>query len=237
MNDKEILLRLLQMAYTDDALTQPAKAEFEKFVIQFDEVGAELEFPLNDLGLEQEKTLRNLSETGYTTQSLRYHGSNDGHILHVNLRGEKFLELANGQVRTVVVEMQDSGHREMFESGAVRDSQAGKSRPDLLSPFALDRVGYWMKAGAEKYGPYNWQKGMNYSRVTASLFRHLLAFMKRDNTEDNLAAIVANACFLIHFEEMIKRGILPESLDDLPRYNEIPRVSNGDEPYERSFEV
>jgi hypothetical protein len=214
MDDQTILLRLLQSAYIDDALTQAAKAEFEKFVIQSNEEGMEREFPLNDLDMDQEKTLRNLSETGYTTQALRYHGSGGGHILHVDLRGKKFLGLAD---TPAFVEMQDSGKREVFETGAVRDSQEGKPRPDLVSPFALERVGHWMAKGAEKYGLYNWQKGMNYSRVTASLYRHLLAFMKRDNTEDNLAAIVANACFLMHYAEMIKRGVLPESLDDLPK--------------------
>ncbi|MCL2306494.1 MAG: DUF5664 domain-containing protein, partial [Planctomycetaceae bacterium] len=87
--------------------------------------------------------------------------------------------------------------------------------------------------GAEKYGSHNWQKGMNFSRVTASLFRHLLAFLKRDESEDHLAAIIANSSFLIHLEEVIKRGLLPESLDDLPKYNEIPCVHfNGDTPLE-----
>ena len=229
MNDKEILLRLLQTASTDDALTQSAKAEFEKFVVQFDEVGAELEFSLNELEPDQEKTLRNLSENGYTAQSLRYFGPNDGHRLLVNLRGKKFLELANRQVRSVATGMQDFGNRETFTTGAVRDSQEGKSRADLISPFSLDRVGHWMAAGAKKYGTHNWQKGMNFSRVTASLFRHLLAFLKRDDSEDHLAAIIANSSFLIHFEEVIKRGLLPESLDDLPKYNEIPGVHfNGD---------
>ena len=234
MNDKEILLRLLQTAYTDDALSQPAKAEFEKFVIQFDEVGAELEFPLNDLDLEQEKTLRNLSEAGYTTQSLRYHGSNGGHILHVNLRGEKFLELANGQVRTIVDEIQDSGHRETFESGAVRDSQEGKSRPELISPFATEKLAHWLRLGAEKYAPRNWELGIPLSRCLASAQRHLLKYQQRTKDgEDHLTAAYCNIMFMIHTVEMIKRDVLPESLDDLPRYNKIPGVHfNADEPYE-----
>jgi hypothetical protein len=232
MNDKEILLRLLQTAYTDDALEQPAKAEFEKFVIQFDEVGAKLEFPLNDLDLEQEKILRSLSDAGYTTQAVRYHGTNGGHILHVNLRGEKFLELANGQVRTVVFGMQDSGKRETFESGAVRDTAVGKSRPDLISPFATEKLAHWLRLGAEKYSPRNWEKGIPLSRCLASAQRHLLKYQQgAEDGEDHLAAAYCNIMFMIHTVEMIKRGVLPESLDDLPRYSEIPRVHfNGDEP-------
>jgi hypothetical protein len=347
MSDKEILLRLLQTAYTDDALTQPAKAEFEKFVIQFDEEGEELEFPLNDLDLEQEKILRILSETGYTTQAVRYHGTNGGHILHVNLRGEKFLELANGQVRTVVfgltnpnssrtipmksdleilqqlheelksadpppfdvsvidfyggligrvpedgyelifpdkdlpeteeaairqlkhygyvklhfayrlsegyiyqvnlrgkrffeiadrqfVGMQDSGKREEFETGAVRDTADGKARPDLISPFATEKLAHWLRLGAEKYAARNWERGIPLSRCLASAQRHLLKYQQgAEDGEDHLTAAYCNIMFMIHTVEMIKRRILPESLDDLPRYSEIPRVHfNGDEPIE-----
>jgi hypothetical protein len=37
----------------------------------------------------------------------------------------------------------------------------------------------------------------------------------------------------MHYDAMIQRGLLPESLNDLPNYNTIPRVhQNGDEPYE-----
>ncbi len=140
MNDNDILLRLLQQAYTDETLIQPAKKEYETLVVRFDEYGAEQEIPLDDLDEHRESSLRNLKTQGYTTQSLRYHGPEGGHVLHVNLRGEKYLELANDK-RSVVVEpepaipnpftnpqnnsMQDSGQRQTFSTGAVRDSAEG----------------------------------------------------------------------------------------------------------------
>ena len=34
----------------------------------------------------------------------------------------------------------------------------------------------------------------------------------------HLAAIAVNASFLMHYDAMIKRGVLPQSLDDLPKY-------------------
>jgi hypothetical protein len=39
---------------------------------------------------------------------------------------------------------------------------------------------------------------------------------KRD--EDHLAAIMFNAMALIHYEEMIERGLLPADLNDMPNY-------------------
>jgi len=36
--------------------------------------------------------------------------------------------------------------------------------------------------------------------------------------EDHLAAVATNCMFLLHFTEGVKRGFLPESLLDLPKY-------------------
>jgi len=42
-----------------------------------------------------------------------------------------------------------------------------------------------------------------------------------------------NASFLMHYDAMIKRGVLPESLNDLPTYEQVPRVHRStDEPLE-----
>jgi hypothetical protein len=42
---------------------------------------------------------------------------------------------------------------------------------------------------------------------------------KRD--EDHLAAIMFNAMALIHYEEMIERGLLPAELNDMPNYQRV----------------
>jgi len=54
-------------------------------------------------------------------------------------------------------EMKDSGQRQTFESGAVRDSDDDKLRPELISPFAMERLAEWLKIGALKYAPRNWE--------------------------------------------------------------------------------
>ena len=216
MNDKDILLRLMQQAYSDDALTQTARKEYEKLVNRFDEDGMELEFPVIDLDEHLENALQNLHETGYTIQALRYHGPTDGHSLHVNLRGEKFQKIAINNHS--VVGMNDSGKRETFATGAVRDSAEGKPRPELISPFAMERLAEWLRKGAEKYAPRNWEAGIPLSRCTASLCRHLLKFQQGATDEDHVAAILCNAMFIAHIQEMCNRGVLPESLLDMPKY-------------------
>ena len=233
MDDRDILQRLLQQAYTDDPLSQAAKQEFEKLVTRFDEDNADLEISIRDLTDVREKILRNLSDKGYTAQSLRYHGPDMGHILHVNLRGKKFHDFANGQTVPVVVGMQDSGERQSFETGAVRDSAEGKSRPDLISPFATERLGNWLLLGSKKYSERNWERGIPVSRTIASLHRHLMKYQQGSKDEDHLAAIMCNAMFILHTEEMVKRGVLPESLLDMPDYHALPPGhNNGDEPYD-----
>ena len=48
--------------------------------------------------------------------------------------------------------MTDSGKRQSFGKGmAIRDTADDKPRPDLISPFAEERQGHWLRMGAAKY--------------------------------------------------------------------------------------
>lgn len=114
--------------------------------------------------------------------------------------------------------MHDSGNRQSFSTGAVRDTADDKPRPDLFSPFAEERVGQWLRLGAVKYSERNWEKGIPNSRCFASLRRHVMRYQQGDRSEDHLAAIIFNAMAIIHNEEMIRRGVLPAELDDMPEY-------------------
>ena len=114
--------------------------------------------------------------------------------------------------------MKDSGTRHHFESGAVRDPAAGKPRPDLVSPLFMLRLGERLRLGAEKYAERNWEMGIPQSRCAASLMRHLMQYLAGAMDEDHLAAVACNVMFLMHNEEMIRRGLLPAELDDLPMY-------------------
>jgi dATP/dGTP diphosphohydrolase len=112
----------------------------------------------------------------------------------------------------------DSGEREEFRTGAKRDVREGKGRYDLISTFGLKRLALLYERGCIKYGPNNWTKGMPFMRVLDSLLRHANQYLQGEPIEDHLAAIAWNAFALIHYEEMIKLGLLPKELDDRPCY-------------------
>ena len=116
--------------------------------------------------------------------------------------------------------VKDSGRRRGFESGAVRDAEGGKVEPGLVSPLFLERLGWRMSGGAEKYDPRNWEKGMPLDTYWRSLWRHLVEFGRGDGGEDHLAGAAFNLMALMHTELAIHRGLLPSSLNDLPGYTQ-----------------
>lgn len=116
--------------------------------------------------------------------------------------------------------MHDSGKRQQFASGAVRDTAENKPRPDLISPHAHLREGAWLGIGAQKYAERNWEAGIPISRCIASLCRHLAAYQLGLTDEDHMAAIRTNAGFILHYEEEIKAGRLDPAIDDMPKYTQ-----------------
>lgn len=95
----------------------------------------------------------------------------------------------------------DSGQRQEFPSGMVRDTQDGKPRFDLIPVESLHRLADLYARGAEKYGDNNWVKGQPFSRAYASLFRHLIQWREGDKSEDHIAAVAWNAFALMYYEE------------------------------------
>jgi len=97
--------------------------------------------------------------------------------------------------------MQDSGERQQFGSGAVRDTTTGKGRFDLLSPELLFRLSKWAELGSMKYSDRNWEKGMPISRCCDSALRHLVKYLDGWDDEDHLAAVAWNCMAMMHFEK------------------------------------
>lgn len=95
----------------------------------------------------------------------------------------------------------DSGQRQSFDTGMVRDTQDGKPRYDLIPVGPLKRLADLYMRGAIKYDDNNWQKGQPYSRAYASLFRHMIAWREGDRSEDHLAAVAWNAFTIMWYEE------------------------------------
>lgn len=98
--------------------------------------------------------------------------------------------------------------KQHFESGAVRDTDQGKLRYDLIPPSSLARLADRYTKGAEHYGDHNWTKGIPSSRHLASLMRHLEQARNGDTDEDHWAAVAWNA-----FAIMYNQNLLPEQHD------------------------
>ena len=111
--------------------------------------------------------------------------------------------------------VKDSGERQKFVTGAQRDIQVGKGRFDLLPCHALTRLAKHFESGANKYGEWNWSKGIPLNRYLDSAMRHLVKFMDGENDEDHAIAAVWNIMCLIETQKMINDGFLPKELDTL----------------------
>ena len=120
-----------------------------------------------------------------------------------------------GQTLTNYSAVRDSGERQEFETGSVRDTRDGKGRFDLITPIGLKRLAVHYENGARKYGDRNWEKGQPVSRYLDSAIRHLYAYLAGDRSEDHLAASAWNSLAAIHTEQRVRDGALPEELNDL----------------------
>jgi len=119
----------------------------------------------------------------------------------------------------------DSGQRSEFSTGAHRDLQEGKGRMDLMPFLALMEVSKVYEEGAKKYSDNNWRKGIPLSRYADSGMRHMAKWMAGRRDEPHLHMAAWNLLCLIETEELIKQGLLPEELNDLP-YNPLEIEDN-----------
>jgi hypothetical protein len=109
---------------------------------------------------------------------------------HIREAEERRVEVELGYVT------KDSGERQQFDSGMVRDSQRSKTRYDLVYLPMLKRWADLMGRGADKYGERNWEKAEGeeeLNRFKESAFRHFIQwFMEENLDEDHAAAILFN---------------------------------------------
>ena len=112
-------------------------------------------------------------------------------------------------------QVEDSGKRQKFNTGSVRDTREGKGRYDLLPPEAIYRLAVHFANGAVKYGDRNWEKGQPLSRYLDSALRHLFKYLGGSRVEDHLAAAAWNALCCIQTEHWVNTGKLPKELDDM----------------------
>lgn len=83
----------------------------------------------------------------------------------------------------------------------------GKIRYDLLEPHAIEELAKVFTIGAEKYAPRNWEKGMPWSKVVASLKRHIAEFEKGEDYDKetqlfHMAHAAWNAMALVSYYKL-----------------------------------
>jgi hypothetical protein len=112
------------------------------------------------------------------------------------------------------MEIKDSGKREHFSSGAVRDIRQKKGRFDLLPFYAMESLSRHFEKGALKYGDRNWEKGMPQSRFFDSAMRHLMKFGQGMKDEDHLLAALWNISCMVDQRQRFKLKKIDKRFND-----------------------
>lgn len=81
---------------------------------------------------------------------------------------------------------------------------AGKLPYDLLPLDAVEELTKIYQMGANKYAPHSWEQGMRYSRVYAALLRHLFAWWRGEDKDQesglsHMAHVAWNALALLTY--------------------------------------
>lgn len=89
-----------------------------------------------------------------------------------------------------------------FKSGAVRSSDTQDVRYDLVSPIGLEAVARACAEGAEKYGDYNWEKGMPVHDLLNHVLRHINLFLSGDREDDHLGHAAWGCMAAVHSDKL-----------------------------------
>lgn len=89
-----------------------------------------------------------------------------------------------------------------FSTGAVRSSDKAGVRYDLITPIGLRRIAETYKEGYDKYGPFNWERGMPISDILNHTIAHIYQFLSGvESGEDDLAHAAWNLLAAMHMQE------------------------------------
>jgi hypothetical protein len=108
--------------------------------------------------------------------------------------------------------IKDSGERQEFASGMVRDVTEGKTDYTLILDGPMfNRWAIHLTKGAKKYAKRNWMQAngqVELDRFRESALRHLIAWMEGHTDEDHAAATFFN----INGAEYVKQQMADEAL-------------------------
>lgn len=87
------------------------------------------------------------------------------------------------------------------EDGGVRETNHYKGTFQYMSMEGLERLSARYKYGEIKYGASdNYKNGLPVGNCIDSCFRHLVAYLKGDNSEDHMAAVAWNTFCIMEME-------------------------------------
>jgi hypothetical protein len=111
--------------------------------------------------------------------------------------------------------LKDSGTRQSFRTGAVRDAQGIKGRFDLIPFWPILAYAAVLEAGAKKYDDNNWRKGMPISRYLDCAERHMGKFKAGFRDEPHLWQALWNIAGAVHSQVQTYFGKYPVEFNDL----------------------
>lgn len=99
----------------------------------------------------------------------------------------------------------------MSNNGGGLRYNEGKTRYDLVPAFAQEQYAKVLTLGAQKYSERNWEKGMPWSKILASLERHLYAIKKGEDYDPesgllHSAHVMTNSAFLTEYYKIFPQG-------------------------------
>lgn len=125
--------------------------------------------------------------------------------------------------------LKDTGERNTFDSGAMREPKKGHGRYDLLpgiaiatvmtatggeplAPLGIRAAAEIYEAGSIKYADRNWEKGLPLQSFLDSGLRHMYKAVAGMDDEPHLAMALWNFLCFVHTDILIKNGVYPETL-------------------------
>lgn len=114
--------------------------------------------------------------------------------------------------------LKDSGTRQGFESGAVRDAQQKKGAFHLVPEVVIFLLARIYEEGAKKYAARNWEKGMPISVYINSAQRHLAKYKMGMRDEPHLSQALWNVAGALWTAVMVHLGLRDPKLNDMPSH-------------------
>ena len=125
-------------------------------------------------------------------------------------------------------EVKDSGQRELFSSGMVRDTSTGKTDYTLaLDGPMFKRWAEHLTKGAVKYKKRNWMQARGveeYERFKESALRHFVAYLDGQTDEDHAAGVFFNINGMEYTKQKMRESVVLEPVTSDKSAEELNRI-------------